>query len=64
MMPEYTVREYADKERVTPRTVFTWILKGAVTIRRTPGGQIRIIEACEQASSAMKFDEERGSSSR
>ncbi len=59
-MPEYTVREYADKERVTPRTVFTWILKGAVTYRRTPGGQIRIIEA----SSTMKFDEERGSSSR
>ncbi len=63
MMPEYTVREYADKERVTPRTVFTWILKGAVTYRRTPGGQIRIIEACPTAS-AMKFDEERGSSSR
>ena len=59
-MAEYTVREYADKERVTPRTVFTWILKQAVTIRRTPSGRIRIIDP----PPTMKFDEERGSSSR
>jgi predicted site-specific integrase-resolvase len=60
-MPEYTVREYADKERVTPRTVFTWILKGAVNIRRTPSGRIRIIDP---PPTTMKFEEERGSSSR
>ena len=39
---EYTVREYAEYERVTERTVRTWIQKGAVAVRRTPGGGIRI----------------------
>lgn len=40
---EWTVREYAEIERVTERTVWTWIAKGAVTTRRTPGGRVRIV---------------------
>jgi excisionase family DNA binding protein len=39
---ELTVREYAQQERVTERTVRNWISKGAVTVRRTPGGRLRI----------------------
>lgn len=41
-MMEFTVREYAKYERVTERTVRNWIQKGAVAVRRTPGGGIRI----------------------
>lgn len=41
---EYTVKELAIKERVTRRTVYNWIDKGAVDIRRTPGGGVRIVE--------------------
>lgn len=55
--PEFTVREYAAIERVTERTVYTWIRKGAIDVRRTPGGGIRI-------SSDMKSTEDVGSSSR
>lgn len=40
--PEFTVKEYAKREQVTPRTVWNWIAKGALSIRRTPGGGIRI----------------------
>lgn len=39
---ELTVKEYAEAERVTTRTVYNWIGKGAVAVRRTPGGNIRI----------------------
>ena len=39
---ELTVKEYAHQERVTERTVWNWIDKGAVTVRRTPGGGVRI----------------------
>lgn len=39
---ELTVKEYAEAERVTTRTVYNWIGKGAVPVRRTPGGNIRI----------------------
>jgi excisionase family DNA binding protein len=39
---EWTVKEYAIVEGVTERTVWTWIAKGAITVRRTPGGHIRI----------------------
>lgn len=39
---ELTVREYAEHERVSTRTVWTWIQKGAVTVRRTPGGSVRV----------------------
>lgn len=42
-MREYTVKEFAAIERVTPRTVHTWIAKGAIEVRRTPGGGLRII---------------------
>jgi excisionase family DNA binding protein len=45
--PEWTVREYAQVERVTQRTVWTWIAKGALTIRRTPGGRVRIPQGDE-----------------
>lgn len=41
-MKELTVRELAEQERVTERTVWTWISKGAVDVRRTPGGRVRI----------------------
>lgn len=40
---ELTVREYARHERVTERTVWTWIRKEAVHVRRTPGGRVRIV---------------------
>lgn len=39
----YTVKEYAHQERVDQSTVRRWIAKGAVVVRRTPGGGIRII---------------------
>ena len=40
---ELTVKEYAERERVTPRTVYNWIEKGALTeYRKTLGGKIRI----------------------
>lgn len=41
---EYTVREFAKTEQVDTSTVRRWIVKGAVVVRRTPGGGIRIIE--------------------
>jgi hypothetical protein len=40
---EYTVREYARAEQVDTSTVRRWIMKGAVEIRRTPGGGIRVL---------------------
>lgn len=42
MSQELKVKEYAAAERVTPRTVWNWIAKGAVEVRRTPGGGVRI----------------------
>jgi excisionase family DNA binding protein len=44
---ELTVKEYANVERVTERTVRNWISKGAVAVRRTPGGGIRIRTASD-----------------
>lgn len=41
---EYTVKEFAAIERVDERTVRRWIVKGAIDVRRTPGGGIRIVE--------------------
>lgn len=41
---EFTVKEYARIERVDERTVRRWITKGAVSVRRTPGGGLRIVE--------------------
>ena len=43
-MTELTVKEFAAQERVTEVTVRRWIAKGAVAIRRTPGGGIRIVD--------------------
>lgn len=40
---ELTVREMAEREQVTVRTVRRWIAKGAVPIRRTPGRGIRVL---------------------
>ena len=39
---EYTVKEYAALEQVEPRTVWRWIEKGAVNVRKTPGGRYRV----------------------
>lgn len=39
---EWTVTEYARVEKVDPRTVKRWIAKGALNVRRTPGGHLRI----------------------
>lgn len=41
---EYTVNEFASRERVQERTVRRWIAKGAVRVRRTPGGGLRILD--------------------
>lgn len=41
---EFTVKAFASKEQVTPRTVWNWIEKGAVEIRRTPGGGVRVVD--------------------
>lgn len=47
-MDELTVKEFAARERVHEQTVRDWIRKGAVPVRRTPGGGIRIIDRrCE-----------------
>lgn len=52
-MTEYTVKEYARRERVTERTVYNWMDKGAIEYRRTPGGGIRILE--RQSGSRVSF---------
>lgn len=43
-MTEMTVKELAARERVHEMTVYRWIAKGAVEVRRTPGGGIRIVD--------------------
>lgn len=43
-MKELTVKEFAHRERVTDRTVWNWIAKGAIDVRRTPGGGVRIMD--------------------
>lgn len=64
-MSEFTVKQFAEKERVTVRTVFNWLSKGAVDYRRTPGGGIRILEPSEPrvVVLTMKSTETNGSSS-
>lgn len=47
-MADQTVKEYAARERVDERTVRRWIQKGAVEVRRTPGGGIRIPDTNSQ----------------
>jgi predicted site-specific integrase-resolvase len=46
-MIEFTVKEFAEKERVSQRTVWAWIAKGALEVRRNPGGRLRVIERRE-----------------
>lgn len=43
-MGEFTVKEFAAVERVSVRTVRLWIAKGAIDVRRTPGGGLRIAD--------------------
>ncbi|HXD16425.1 MAG TPA: hypothetical protein VN654_05355 [Vicinamibacterales bacterium] len=40
---EFTVKQYAEREQVHEETVRRWIAKGAVAVRKTPGGGVRII---------------------
>ncbi len=40
---DWTIAEYAEHERVDERTVRRWIAKGAILIRKTPGGGIRVV---------------------
>lgn len=49
-MSELTVKEYAAAERVDERTVRRWISKGAIPVRRTPGGGIRIVPSASATS--------------
>jgi excisionase family DNA binding protein len=64
MMPEFTVKEYAEKERVSTRTVRTWMAKGAIEYRHTPGGHVRILVPNSRVVLlSMKNPETRGSSS-
>ena len=44
---ELTVKEYARQEQVDERTVRRWIVKGAVRVRKTPGGGVRILETVD-----------------
>lgn len=39
---EWTVSQYAQIEQVDRKTVLRWIAKGALEVRRTPGGHFRI----------------------
>ena len=49
MKRELTVKEVAEKERVNERTVRRWIEKGAVAVRRTPGGGVRVVSVMTSA---------------
>lgn len=64
MIREMTVKEFAHREQVTQRTVRTWIAKGAVPVRRTPGGGVRVLILGSEQIQQMKSDEDRGSLSR
>jgi predicted site-specific integrase-resolvase len=50
------VPDVANFYGVTERTVWNWILKGAVEVERTPGGGVRIIDA--KVVEALKSAEE------
>ena len=54
-MRELTIKEFAAIERVTSRTVYHWIAKGAVEYRRTPGGGVRIIDRRDQCRVGAVF---------
>lgn len=57
---EMTVKEMAAHERVDERTVRRWIAKGAVEVRRTPGGGIRIVERRNEARQIVASADSRG----
>lgn len=59
-MNEMTVKELAAVERVSERTVWNWIAKGAVNVRRTPGGGVRIPDR----RAGTKNTEDQGNASR
>lgn len=44
MVELLTVKQLAQREQVSERTVRRWIEKRAVEIHRNPGGSIRIVE--------------------
>lgn len=44
MQQAVTVKEFAGAHRVSERTVWRWIERGAVGVYRTPGGGVRIVE--------------------
>lgn len=52
---EITVKELAQRERVHEMTVYRWIAKGAVDVRRTPGGGIRILDRRSEARAPVVF---------
>ena len=52
---EFTVKEFAQVERVNEKTVRRWIAKGAVNVRRTPGGGLRIIDRRNEVDSRVSF---------
>lgn len=54
-MTELTVKEYARYERVCERTVWYWIQKGAVLIRHTPGGGVRVLVECKTPQSTASL---------
>jgi predicted site-specific integrase-resolvase len=60
-MNEYTVKEFAEREQVTARTVRLWIEKGAVPVRRTPGGGLRIVIEPATASGTANLRDEQAS---
>ena len=56
-MKELTVKEYAERERVHEATVRRWIEKGALQIRRTPGGGIRVpVRSADTSGPAFQRD--------
>lgn len=62
MSHELTIKEYASLERVTERTVKNWIAKGAITVRRTPGGRVRIQPDPSLCFIGVKHSEKGGTS--
>jgi len=61
---DLTIKEYAARERVDERTVRRWIDKGAVQIRRTPGGGIRIADQRDEPKGDRTKADTRGHSAR
>lgn len=61
---ELTIKEYAQAERVDERTVRRWIAKGAVPVRRTPGGGIRIRNGHSVTVISLTNPDKHGQSSR